>query len=170
MLGMQESVGQIWGLQTGLTYEDRKEVQKRIAKMRADNKPKMQAELEKEREAIQTMYQATSAQHRGKPTADARAAAEQILADEARTKDMNDWVKRNKDNLTDPNLGKVVARMLEMGLLDDKNTVWLSGVLSNKENQNNPVFRAVHGPGQVTPERIQKALAKGQSDVELEDK
>ena len=170
LLGMQESVGQVWGLQTGLTRQDSLEIQKRIAKMRADNKPKMQEELEKEREAIETMYQETSAQHKGEPTEQAKAAAERIAADEARTKDVNDWVKRNKDNLTDPNLGKVVARMLEMGLLDDKNTVWLSGILSKKENQNNPVFRAIHGEGQVTEKSIQAALAKGKSDVELEDK
>ena len=161
LLGMQESVGQMWGLQTGLTYDDRRELQKRLTEMRAANKPKMEVELEKERTEVEKMYADTEAKRKGVETP--QAAAERYRNDEAATKDMNDWVKRNQSNLTDKNLGPVVARMLEHGLLDDKNTIWLSGIITKAE-KTHPVYRAVTG-NKAGPNPFEEV--KSQSDVTL---
>ena len=151
----------MWGLQTGLTYDDRRELQKRLTEMRAANKPKMEAELEKERTYVEQMYADTEAKRKGVETP--RDAAERYRNDEAATKDMNDWVKRNQSNLTDKNLGPVVARMLEHGLLDDKNTIWVSGII-DKAEKTHPVYRAVTGnkAGTNPFEEV-----KSQSDVTL---
>jgi len=149
-VGMLDTIGQVGGLQTKLTLKDSFEIERRVRTMRAENKPKIEEELNKEREAIKKMNIESSA----KDPEPVKYAAPQL-------KDMNDWVGRNIDNPLDPNLAPVLEKMIVNGYMDEKNMSAVVTILSQDKT-------TLKGPAAKLYTALEKAVATGVvSDIDL---